>query len=774
MTVLSASDAQVSVVSAVKKHWKTTFELHLARTVRQTLSWRIEGVLSRPTSFAPIPSAVVNVTFEVTDEAEEKTCHDVIIRYRLENVLHWRDIGNFTEAMVDRMLSDKMRISDRYQDIVRDDFGATRGQIAFQDEIEEENQIVEAARKPVYDDDSEDDYLPDEDLLGPLDEDSEDDDFNFGGVSQEVVNMRESIDHCVAEAFSTDLGRTMDPSIQYFTALERVQDIGHALNATTEDYMLMYACVEKGMDLHKIAKALANLLKRRLTSSQHEACSDAWPEFVLNAYSPELTLSTARACAQLSKILIKHTSDKASKSGNDDNENIDIDDYLDDEDKSEKNNKKETASTSPTGNKETEKKPSEKESKISDKESKTADKAPNAKPADTKGKPADTKGKSADTKGKPADAKGKPADSKESKTAESKEPETHEFISRTKLRAILSSQSVGLRAAEINTLMALQQSHEVEVDLIKSPSPDELGQQMRNVRLAFARHVYMCYSSSPVGVACVEKAILSSLLKMNLTRESTTNEGKHSYQDDLFVTNEDLLEALLSPRLATIVHNRITAARALARVNFNRHDIAAAAVNTAQALCSLGGDPAALEEATEIRARNRLELKDLLPVGITPAFVQEHVESDPTAAPQQVADLVALCNPRERLMAVKVLLADSQVAQLLQAERAREQAYRTFVRHKGQLKIVGVRPVEDDVELTVVNDATNTEACATFSCEQLASDFELHDTSVLTNPEHEDSEEVLERIRKRLYVDAYDASILLYYVPLLKRSAFSS
>ncbi|GBG25043.1 Hypothetical Protein FCC1311_012602 [Hondaea fermentalgiana] len=716
MAPMSASDAQVSILKAVEESWKTSFKLHLTRIVRQTVSWRIDGVLSRPTKLMPIPSTVVNVTFEVEDDddqpsarkiAESKSCTageaqqgPKVIRYRLENVLYWRNIDKFSESLVDRMLSDKISVRERHLDIVRDDFGSTRGQIAFDAEIGEEMKIADAARKPVYEDDSEDDFLPDEDLLGPTDEDSEDEDFDFGNVSSDVVTRREEIENKVAEIFfTTSDNDAADDVNRYFAGLELVQEVGREFDASADDFMLLYSCVDPASSLQVVAKAVKNILKRRLTSEFQTSSAQAWPESILDAYSPDLAFSIAKACEALEK---RKASDVEDADENTDAEDADGN----------------AAASAPDATKKGKETSTSAESKVAE-ESKNSD----------------------------ADAGTGDAQN------------DVDFMTRGALRAILGHNAVGLRASEINTLMALQQSHEEDAELVKVPTSEELAEQIRTVRLAFARHVYMCYSSGPSGVARVEKAVLSALLKLD---------GEEKDGGDLFVSDEILMQALLKPRLATLVHSRITAVRALSRLVFDRHDIAEAACAMAEALCSLGGNPASLEEATEMRARSDLDLKALLPSDMCPIAMQQHVETDPQAAPQQIADLVALCAPEARLTAVKVLLADSHVAQLMQAERERERAYSAFVSKKGQLKIVGVRPVDDDVELTVINDATNTEACATFSCEQLANDFDLQDTSVLTNPEHEDSEYVLERIRKRLYVDAFDPSILLYYVPLLR------
>lgn len=181
----SSSEAESIVAELVRTSWKTEFNLCVTKVSSfDEDGWHLTGTLSKPTAIKPIPSECVQLEFKVYEDA---------VQYRIEKNNFWYDGNDFHDSYVEFIMEDKSEIRKKYKNLIFDDFGATRNQISFEKEVEEERKIAEEAKVQYYSDESDEELFEDDpDFLKQLD--------SHQG-SSEKRNIREMISRLISNGF---------------------------------------------------------------------------------------------------------------------------------------------------------------------------------------------------------------------------------------------------------------------------------------------------------------------------------------------------------------------------------------------------------------------------------------------------------------------------------------------------------------------------------------------------------------------------------------------
>jgi len=284
---MSSSDAGDAAMKYFKTHWETSFQLFVdsgsARGGEDFGVWKVNGTFSRPTEMEPQPKSVVHVLFEVDLRGENSSEQ---LRFRLENSRDWRNGCDFHHAMLERVVARKKEVIENYRELVKDEFGATRKQISFEAEINEEKKIAEDGKVHLYEEGSDDEILPDTFLIG--EEQDDEGDFDGFAISKDpkLIALRQKIFETVKKYF--DLIDPSESGDLYASCLETIQTLGKALSLNREDFIICYGCISYEIsELDQVCNTIKDLVWRRLSSPQYQDCLTAWASSYITTYSPE-------------------------------------------------------------------------------------------------------------------------------------------------------------------------------------------------------------------------------------------------------------------------------------------------------------------------------------------------------------------------------------------------------------------------------------------------------------------------------------------------------
>jgi hypothetical protein len=266
---------------AVESEWKTGYALSLDAARPHSDSWVVPGVLSKTSLTAPIPRAVVHCEFLVRGGTR--------ILFRAEQGQAWRPLASVREAVLDRVVRDKLRVGEQHADIARDAFGASRAQLAFARGAEEERKLAEAKEEAVYSEESEDESFADARVFGSK------------GVPQYVADESERvISKNIEVVEAVEAAFVPGAALDYRETLAALDAVRAALGLLEDDVIVLHSLVRlRGADgdVSRLVQAVVATLQRRLTHPKYPAAE--WGAELLAVHSFGLPRTVERVLLRL-------------------------------------------------------------------------------------------------------------------------------------------------------------------------------------------------------------------------------------------------------------------------------------------------------------------------------------------------------------------------------------------------------------------------------------------------------------------------------------------